>query len=56
MWRIMVQSMPREVARFIQSRLGELRVSEARCEDLLSEAEEHYPSYIFALRSHVLIQ
>ncbi|MEM1861163.1 MAG: integrase [Acidilobaceae archaeon] len=45
-WRIMVQTMPREVARFIQSRFGELRVSEARYEDLLSEADEHYPEYL----------
>ncbi|MEM0310957.1 MAG: integrase [Ignisphaera sp.] len=45
-WRIMVQTMPREVARFIQSRFGELRVSEARYEDLLSEADEHYPKYL----------
>ncbi|MEM4976916.1 MAG: integrase, partial [Desulfurococcaceae archaeon] len=43
-WRIMVQTMPREVARFIQSRFGELRVSEARYEDLLSEADEYYPN------------
>jgi predicted Zn-dependent protease with MMP-like domain len=35
--------MPREVARFIQSRFGELRVSEARYEDLLTEAYTHYP-------------
>ncbi|MEM1831547.1 MAG: hypothetical protein QXX12_03155 [Nanopusillaceae archaeon] len=35
--------MPREVARFIQSRFGELRVSEARYEEyLLSEADERY--------------
>ncbi|MEM1651134.1 MAG: integrase [Sulfolobales archaeon] len=43
-WRIMLQTMPREVARFIQSRFGELRVSEARYEDLLSEADEYYPN------------
>ncbi|MEM2606402.1 MAG: integrase [Ignisphaera sp.] len=55
-WRIMVQTMPREVARFIQSRFGELRISEARYEDLLTEADKHYPSYLFALRSHELIQ
>ncbi|MEM2195948.1 MAG: integrase, partial [Sulfolobales archaeon] len=45
-WRIMVQTMPREVARFIQSRFGELRVSEARYEDLLSEADEYYLKYL----------
>ncbi|MEM2383404.1 MAG: integrase, partial [Desulfurococcaceae archaeon] len=45
-WRMMVQTMPREVARFIQSRFGELKISEARYEDLLSEADEHYPEYL----------
>jgi len=49
-WRLMVRAMPREVARFIQSRFGELRVSEARYEDLLSEADEHYPKYLEKLR------
>ena len=52
-WRILVQVMPREVARFIQSRFGELRVSEARYEDLLSEADEHYPKYLEKLRELV---
>jgi intergrase/recombinase len=45
-WRLMVRTMNREVARFIQSRLGELRISEARYDDLLSEADEHYPRYL----------
>ncbi len=45
-WRLMIRVMPREVARFIQSRFGELKVSEARYEDLLSEADEHYPKYL----------
>jgi len=45
-WRLMVRAMPREVARFIQSRFGELTVSEARYEDLLTEADQHYPSYL----------
>ena len=52
-WRIMVQAMPREVARFIQSRLGELRISEARYEDLLSEADSYYPKYLEKLREIV---
>jgi intergrase/recombinase len=42
----MIQAMSREVARFIQSRFGKLKVSEARYEDLLSEADEHYPKYL----------
>jgi intergrase/recombinase len=37
---------PREVARFIQSRFGELRISEAKYEDLLNEAGNHYPKYL----------
>jgi intergrase/recombinase len=41
----------REVARFIRSRFGELRVSESRYEDLLSEADECYPRYLEHLRS-----
>jgi intergrase/recombinase len=45
-WRLMVRAMPREVARFVQSRFGELKVSEARYEDLLSEADEYYPKYL----------
>ena len=42
-WRLMIKAMPREVTRFIQSRFRELKVSEARYEDLLSEADEYYP-------------
>jgi intergrase/recombinase len=45
-WRLMIKIMPREVARFIQSRFGELKISEARYEDLLSEADECYPRYL----------
>jgi len=45
-WRLMIRVMPREVARFIQSRLGELRISEARYEDLLGEADTYYPKYL----------
>jgi len=41
-WRLMMRAMPREVARFIRSRLGELKISEARDEDLLSEVDENY--------------
>jgi intergrase/recombinase len=52
-WRLMIKVMPREVARFIQSRFGELKVSEARYEDLLSEADEHYPKYLNHLWSNL---
>ena len=50
-WRLMIRVMPREVARFVQSRLGELRISEARYEDLLSEADEYYPKYLSYLQT-----
>jgi len=49
-WRLMVKAMGREAARFIQSRFGELRVNEARYEDLLSEADQQYPAYLELLR------
>jgi intergrase/recombinase len=42
----MIKAMPREVARFIQSRFGELKISEARYEDLLGEADQYYPGYL----------
>jgi len=53
-WRAMVQVMPREVARFIQSRFGELKLSESRYGDLLTEADECYPEYIGYLKSQFL--
>jgi intergrase/recombinase len=48
-WRLMIRAMQREVARFIQSRFGELKVSEARYEDPLGEADEHYSRYLAEL-------
>jgi intergrase/recombinase len=45
-WRLMIRAMPKEVTRFVQSRFGELKVSEARYEDLLAEADEYYPKYL----------
>ena len=50
-WRLMIQAMHKEVARFIQSRFGELKISEARYEDLLSEADQYYSRYLEALRA-----
>jgi intergrase/recombinase len=49
-WRLMIKTMPREVVRFIQSRLGELKISEARYEDLLSEADAYYSKYLTYIR------
>jgi intergrase/recombinase len=52
-WRLMINVMPREVARFIQSKFGELKISEARYEDLLIEADENYPRYLDLLTSGI---
>jgi intergrase/recombinase len=49
-WRLMIKVMSREVARFIQSRFGELKISEARYEDLLGEADDHYSKYLAYLK------
>jgi intergrase/recombinase len=49
-WRLMIKVMSREVARFIQSRFGELKISEARYEDLLGEADEYYSKYLAYLK------
>jgi len=45
-WRLMIKVMFRGVARFIRSGFGELKISEARYEDLLSGADERYPKYL----------
>jgi intergrase/recombinase len=55
-WRLMIQTMSREIARFIQSRFGELKVSEARYEDLLSEADQYYPKYLEHLNRTITSQ
>jgi len=44
------------VARFMQSRFGELKVSEARYEDMLSEANEYYPKHLDHLRELCIIR
>jgi len=53
-WRLMIKAIPREAARFIQSRFGELRVSEARYEDLLGEADEVYSNYLKILEEEIV--
>jgi len=55
-WRLMIKVMPREVARFIQSRFGELKISEARYEDLLTEADKLYQRYLDYLQKVLYIQ
>ena len=49
----MIRVIPREVTRFIQSKFGELKISEAMYEDLLSEADENYPRYLDLLTSGI---
>jgi len=50
-WRILTEVIPdKDVARFIQSRFGELRISEARYGDLLSKADVWYPKVLEKLR------
>ena len=51
---LIVKAMNREAARLIRSRFGELKVSEARYEDLLSEAGQQYPAYLKLLRETLL--
>ena len=47
---MMIKSMSRGVARFVQSRFGELKISEARYKDLLGEADDHYSKYLAYLK------
>jgi len=48
---MMIKSMSRGVTRFVQSRFGELKISEARYKDLLGEADEYYLKYLDILKS-----
>jgi len=46
-WRYYVKTVKdKDVCRFIQSRLGELKVSETRYGDLLEEADQEYPKLV----------
>jgi len=50
-WRILTQIVSnKDVARFIQSRLGELRIPEARYGDMLSRADEEHPRFLEKLK------
>ena len=51
-WRYCVKTIKdKDVCRFIQSRLGELKVSETRYGDLLEEADQEYPKLVDMLNS-----
>ncbi|MCE4599093.1 MAG: hypothetical protein F7C81_02730 [Desulfurococcales archaeon] len=55
-WQLLIASgVPREVARFIHSRFGELRISESYYENLVSEADQWYPRYLHHLSEQELI-
>ena len=50
-WQLLLSAgVPREVARFLHSRFGELRVSEKHYEDLIKRADEWYHRYLKFLR------
>jgi intergrase/recombinase len=52
----MIKAMPREVVRFMQSRLRELKISEARYQGLLSEADAYYSKYLIYIRVSLLMK
>jgi intergrase/recombinase len=52
----MIKTLPREIARFIRSRFGELKVSEARYENLLGETDEYYREYPSYLLMYLMIR
>ena len=52
-WRIMIKTVGREISKFLQSRYGELSISEARYENLLTEADEKYPAYLRAIEKYI---
>jgi len=52
-WRLMVKVLGRELSRFLQSRFGELKISEKVYEDLLSEADEKYLDYLKVVEEYI---
>jgi intergrase/recombinase len=52
----MIKALFREIARFIRSRFGELRISEARYENLLEEADEYHREYLRHLLMYLVIR
>jgi len=49
-WRILARTVERDVAGFIQSRCGELSISEAVYENLLEKADQEYPKALEELK------
>jgi transcription initiation factor TFIID subunit TAF12 len=54
-WRLMIKVMFREIAGFIRSGFGELKISEDRHEDLLSEADERYPKHLSYMKQVIYV-
>jgi len=52
-WRLMVKVLGRELSRFLQSRFGELKISEKVYEDLLSETDEKYLDYLKVVEEYI---
>ena len=52
-WRVIASTMDRDSARFIQSRFGELAISEAVYENLLEKADRQYPRALEELRKKI---
>ena len=52
----MIKALFREIARFIRSGFGELKISEARYENLLGEADEYHREYLRHLLMHLVIR
>jgi hypothetical protein len=51
----MIKVMFREIAGFIRSGFGELKISEARYEDLLREADERNPKRLSCVKQVIYV-
>jgi len=54
-WRILIRAIDKDVPRFIQSRFGELSISEAAYENLLEKADQEYPRALEELRKSMVM-
>ena len=49
-WQILKKVIPQDVARFIQTRFGELEISATSYDNLLRDSDIHYPRAVEVLR------
>ena len=54
-WRLTIKVMFRGIAGFIGSGFGELKISEARYEDLLREADERNPKRLSCVKQVIYV-